>query len=242
MGNIHSPTETENTESQRRNEIQNYESDESQTDLSDNSVENEMDSFEDSESENYSSDENVENNTDIFAHSESENGVSDKWGKNDKDIFHYCDSENDVSDESMDNDIDYDSSDMEQSDEDEETNFWTILIKSVVSEIYTKRKALGKTGFLPGLTTPEKMAEGKYLASFIKRLRLKYNEIKEMHEASCKDPVIELIEDEVEELEEDSENSLFESEDEELTWKKYKPLIRKRILQNLDEIAVLVSE
>ena len=243
MGNIHSSNETESTVSQRsleqemKNETHNFESDGSENGFSDNSMDNEMDSCGDSESENYSSDESVENDIDILTRSESENDVPYNWEKNDKDIFQDCESESDVSDESVDNDMNQD-----EHSEDEDANFWTILIRSVVSEIYMKRKALGKTGFLPGLTTPEQMTEGKYLSSFIKRLRLKYNEIEEMHEASCKDPVIELIEDEIEEQKEDSEDGSFESDDEELAWEKYKPLVKKRILQNLDEIDVLISE
>ena len=132
-------------------------------------------------------------------------------------------------------------SDSEQ-EADEETDFWSMLIKEVVEEIYTERKAAGKPGFLPYLNIPAKIAEGKYLSQFIRRLRLKYTDVKKIHDAACTDSVIQLIENEVEKIKEEytDPDDSFPDETQEMAWKKYKPLIKKKIFQNLDEFRDLV--
>ena len=87
-----------------------------------------------------------------------------------------------------------------ESEEEEEPDFWNMLIRRVVTEICTRRKADGKTTYLPFLTSAEKMAEGKYLSQFANRLRVAYYDIEKIHNAGSTDSVLDLIENELEKL------------------------------------------
>ena len=143
-------------------------------------------------------------------------------------------------DDNSSNEIEEETENSSESEEEEEPDFWNILIRRVVTEICTRRKADGKTPYLPFMTSANKMAEGKYLSQFANRLRMTYYEIEKIHNAGIGDSVLDLIENELEKLKTNFMDESFEEEISEMAWKKYKPLIRKRILQNLEELEVLV--
>ena len=70
--------------------------------------------------------------------------------------------------------------------------------------------------------------------------RVAYYDIEKIHNAGSTDSVLDLIENELEKLKNKFMDDSFEDEIKEMAWKKHKPLIRKRILQNLEELEVLV--
>ena len=149
------------------------------------------------------------------------------------------DSDNEKSDVFRQSESETDSS-MEESGPEDEPDFWAKLIRYAVEEIYTKRKAQGDTGFIPSLTEPQQMAEGQLLSKFMKKLRRVYYHIEDIHVAGCGDPILEKIQNELEKLQEEFDDGFFEAETQEMAWKKYKPFIRKKILENLDEFEELV--
>ena len=156
---------------------------------------------------------------------ESENGANG-------DIFSNNESENNLSNENL------AESNCGSESENEETDFWHLLIRNAALDIYNKRKAEGKTGFLPFLTNAEQIAEGEYLRQFLGFLRMKYHYMEQIHDAGCDDPALSRIQNQIKKL-----KNLFmdETESQVMAWKKYKPMIREKILQNLDDLKILAD-
>ena len=127
------------------------------------------------------------------------------------------------------------------SEDEEENDFWRMLIKKVAAEIYRKREWDGNPGVLPFITDPEQIAEGQYLSHFSDLLRQKYYDIEQIHNAGCDDSVLNLIEDQVEKLRKQITDESNEIISQTMVWEKYRPLIRKKILKNLDVLEVLVG-
>lgn len=133
-------------------------------------------------------------------------------------------------------------SETEENDSEDELDFWTMLIRHTVEDICKNRKAQGLTECIPSLTESEQMAEGVMLSQFMKKLREVYYDIEKIHEAGSGDSVLEKIETKLGKLQQQFEDDSFEDETQEMAWEKYKPLIRKKILENLDEFEDLVCE
>ena len=94
-------------------------------------------------------------------HPSKDNDTSDiptdqKYDCDKPDIFETSQFDNDSSNESM-----------EQTDSDgeseEEEDFWTLIIRYVVEQIYAERKSNGNPGYHPSLTDPEQMLESRFM-------------------------------------------------------------------------------
>ena len=163
-----------------------------------------------------------------------EEEIEDQESDNDKpDIFEYSQSGNESSGESMEQ---TDNGSETEEEEEEKPDFWTLLIRYIVLQLHEEQKAEGHLGF----ASLEQIAERPLLSKIINRLRNEYYEIKLIHEAGSSDSLLEKIETELEKLKEESTDEEFEEEAQEIAWKKYKPCIKKKILQNLEEFEMLV--
>ena len=130
--------------------------------------------------------------------------------------------------------------DKEEVEDFEEPDFWQLLIRSVAKEIYTKRKADGSPGHISCITDAEQMAEGKFLSCICDLLRLKYYHVKKIYNAARKDATLNIIENELERL--IKQDKSIEKELQKIVWKKYRALLKKKILQNTDEFEILVCD
>ena len=163
-----------------------------------------------------------------------EEEMEDQESDNDKpDIFEYSQSGNESSGESMEQ---TDNGSETEEEEEEEPDFWTMLIRYVVLLVHDEQKANGT----PGFTSLQQITEKPVLSKVINQLRYEYDNIKRIYEAGSSDSLLEKIENELEKLKEESTNEEFEEEAQEMAWKKYKPCIKKKILQNLKEFEKLV--
>ena len=166
----------------------------------------------------------------------SSESISDEEVKTESDLEPNTDSDNESeSTASSEND------NSSGSEAEEEDDFWHLLIESVAAGIYEQRKTDGKPGVLPFITHPKQIAEGEYLSHFTDQLRLTYNQIERIYNAGCDDSVLNLIEDEFEKQRKhitDEQDSKIQAK----VWKKNRALIRKKMLQNLDDLKVLVGK
>ena len=162
-----------------------------------------------------------------------EEEIEDQESDNDKpDIFDNSQLENESSGESM------EQSETGSEEEEEEPDFWTMIIRYVVLHIREEQKAKGDLGF----SSLQQITERPLLSKIINRLRNEYYNTKLIHEAGSSDSLLEKIENELEKLKEEYTDEDFESEAQETAWKKYKPYIKKKILQNINEFETLVCK
>ena len=162
-----------------------------------------------------------------------EKEIEDQESDNYKpDIFEYSQSENKSSCESM----EQTNNGSESEEEEEKPDFWTLIIRYIVQQAHKEKEAQGD----PGFDSLQQINERPILTSIINRLRDEYNKIKLIHEAGSSDSLLQKIENELEKLKEESTDEDNETEVREMAWKKYKPCIKKKILQNLKEFGMLV--
>ena len=162
-----------------------------------------------------------------------EEQTEDQESDNDRpDIFEYSQSGNESSGESM------EQSESGSESEEEEPDFWTIIIRYVVKQVHSEQKAQGD----PGYTSLQQITEKPLLSLVIDRLRKTYYNTKLIHDAGSNDSILEKIENELEKLKEEYTDKEFEWEVQEMAWKKYKPYIKKKILQNINEFETLVCK
>ena len=164
-----------------------------------------------------------------------EEQTEDQESDNDRpDIFENSQSGNESSDESM----EQTDNGSETEEEEEEPDFWTMIIRYLVLHIREEQKAKGDLGF----TSLQQITERPLLPKIINRLRKEYYNTKLIHEAASSDSLLEKIENELEKLKEEYVDEDFEWEAQEMAWKKYKPYIKKKILQNIEEFEILVCK
>ena len=168
---------------------------------------------------------------------ESDNETNDhdqESGNENSDIFEYSQSENECSDESMEQ-----TDSGSETEEQEEPDFWTLIIRNAVQQI----QHIQKTKENPGFNWLQHITEKPLVSQFINILRKIYYNIEQIHEAGNSDPVLEKIENELEKMKDTATSEEeFEEEAQEMAWIKYKPYIKKKILQNLEEFKILNSD
>ncbi len=150
-------------------------------------------------------------------------------------------SEDSLSDVSTDNEdqTNEDSENVEEEDDDEEENFWTLMIRETVNFICHKRLADGSPAHIA--TDVSQLLEGNGLKYFIKKLKERHDEIREI---SCKmeyDDLLELLWTKSNTLSEKVPSDTSSADCEEAIWKKYKFLIKKKIVENKEELKPLVE-
>ena len=163
-----------------------------------------------------------------------EEEIEDQESDNDRpDIFEYSQSGNESSGESMEQ-----TDNGSETEEEEEPDFWTLIIRNAVGQIQDVQKVDGK----PDFNWLQHITEKPLLSQFINLLRKTYYNTKLIHEAGSSDSLLEKIENELEKLKEEYTDEDFESEAQETAWKKYKPYIKKKILQNINEFETVVCK
>lgn len=132
------------------------------------------------------------------------------------------------------------------SDSGEPEDFWTLLIRATVKEIYFQRIMNDLPVPIPD-TNAEDFLEGKIFNSVLSQMRKQYNQYKDLHNAADDDKLLDIILSTSMAMFEHYDTSgndedAFEEQAEILAWKKFKYLIKKKIQNNLDEFDILISE
>ena len=127
--------------------------------------------------------------------------------------------------------------------ESETSDFWTLLIRDTAQEIYNVRLGHGKPGAVEGITSTKDLVQGKHLSRLIEDLKDNFRNIKDIYDASVNDTLLDLIDKKADKIEDrfDNTSEKIRDEAEDMAWKKYKLLVRKKIEDNLDELNLLVD-
>ncbi len=129
----------------------------------------------------------------------------------------------------------------EYEDDDEQEGFWTLIIRETVENICHKRIVNGLPAHLSDLTDVSQLLEGKNLKNFIRRLKERYDEIREISSASNNDDLAMLLRKKSVKLSKKLHVDTNVEDCEEAIWKKYKFLIKKKIVENQEELKPLVE-
>jgi predicted Fe-S protein YdhL (DUF1289 family) len=148
---------------------------------------------------------------------------------------------NDSGSEASDNVQNQDSQDISDRESETPEDFWTLLIKDTVETIVKDRIANGKPGHFEELDNVYQLLEGKNLSGFISHMKERYHHIKRIHDTIENDSVLHLIGQKTTALEEKFGDDEFKDEAEDMAWKKYKYLVKKKIVDNLKELSPLVG-
>jgi len=98
--------------------------------------------------------------------------------------------DSDISEASMDNE---DQNSDTSVDEEEEKDFWNIMIKETVKHLCYGRIANGLPAHIPDIADLSEFLEGQNLSAFINRLRKRYREIRDISTASDNDDLLDLL-------------------------------------------------
>jgi len=121
-----------------------------------------------------------------------------------------------------------------QDSEPEEDNFWKLLIEEMVANLESERMAQGIPIQLEGVANIEELTDGKNLGILVKKLRETHANIKCISEASLSDPLLEMIENKSFKIQQKIADTDTADEADEIAWKKFKPMIKKKILKNAE--------
>lgn len=145
-----------------------------------------------------------------------------------------------------------DNSDPEEpmdSDSEEPTteDFWTLLIRATVKQIYYQRIAAGLPVPIPDVDSAEELLEGKAFNQIFHQMRKTYSEHSALHNAAIMDCLLDIILSQSGSMFEDydtrgEDQKDYDEQAEILAWKKYKFLIMKKVQNNLEEFDILVGE
>lgn len=133
------------------------------------------------------------------------------------------------------------SEDTEMEDSNERPDFWNLLIKKTVATIIQWRIS---KGWEPSLdyTNPLDLCEGKMYSQLIQSLREEFELQGKLNSAQEDDNLINLIIKEKERMADKLTDDAFTDDDADyIAWNKYKYLVRKKVLQNLEELNPLVT-
>ncbi|MCP4337257.1 MAG: hypothetical protein GY679_05435, partial [Mycoplasma sp.] len=124
--------------------------------------------------------------------------------------------------------VDMENEEEQEEGDDEEESFWTLIIRETVDSICHERLANGHPAHLSDLTEVSQLLEGKNLSAFIRRLKERYNEIREISFAGDNDDLAMLLSKKSAKMSKKLSVDTSVEDCEEAIWKKYKFLIKKK--------------
>ncbi len=124
-----------------------------------------------------------------------------------------------------------------------EHNFWSLLIEETAEKIHNDRLGAGLPGPIREISNLNQLVHGKWLSLIIKHLQNRYREIKEISDAAVDDTLLGMIGTKADKVVSEYEpaNEDIAKEANAIAWKKYKLLVRKKIIDNLEQFQVLVG-
>ncbi len=124
-----------------------------------------------------------------------------------------------------------------------EANFWSLLIEETAEKIHNDRLGAGLPGPIQEISNLNQLVHGKWLSLIIKHLQNRYREIKEISDAATDDTLLGMIGTKADKVVSEYEpaNEDIAKEANAIAWKKYKLLVRKKIIDNLEQFQVLVG-
>jgi len=145
--------------------------------------------------------------------------------------------DDEVDEEEEDNDDKEESeeeSDDTEDEEDEGVDAWEILIVETIRDLKDKGQKLHSTDDI--IESPER------LNKFMLLLQKKHIAWETWNISACDDPLFNKIQEKEEKIENDfDDQELSKTEIKEMAWNKLKVLIKKKILENLEEFDILIK-
>ncbi len=117
--------------------------------------------------------------------------------------------------------------------EEEEEGFWPLMIRETVNTLKQDGRSVEDV---------DQILEGKTLKNFINHMKTRLKEIQQISNAAETDSVMNMIEQKTEKIFEKMDDGSDEMHEnaEELAWKKYKILVKKKLKENVEELEPLV--
>ncbi len=155
----------------------------------------------------------------------------------DSDQYHQEDPESGNSDEEETDE------ETEEEEEEEDPDFWSLMIQETARKIHNDHLAADLPGPDQEIQGVYQLVEGKTLSKLMNHLKNRYREIKEISEAANSDTLLDLIEKKARKIQEQYEgaNEDITKEAEDIAWRKYKFLVKKKIIDNIEHFQILVG-
>ncbi len=127
--------------------------------------------------------------------------------------------------------------------EEEGHDFWSLLTQETARKMHNDRLAADLPGPDEAIQDVYQLVEGKKLSIVMNHLKNRYRDIKEISEAANSDTLLGLIEKKAAKVEEQYEeaNEDISKEAEDIAWRKYKFLVKKKIIDNIEHFQILVG-
>ncbi len=131
----------------------------------------------------------------------------------------------------------------EEEEEEEKPDFWSLVIQETARKIHSDRLAADLPGPDQEIQGVYQLLEGKALSKVMNHVKNRYREIKEISEAGNSDTLLDLIEKKARKIQEQFEgaNEDITKEAEDIAWRKYKFLVKKKIIDNIEHFQILVG-
>ncbi len=125
-----------------------------------------------------------------------------------------------------------------------EPGIWSLLIEETAEKIRNDRLGAGLPGPVQEISNLDQLVHGKWLSLIIKQLQNRYRKIKEISDAAADDNLLAMIGTKADKVMSEYEpaNEDITKEATAIAWEKYKPLVRKKIIDNLEHFQFLVGD
>ncbi len=141
--------------------------------------------------------------------------------------------------ESDEEETDEDEEDEEEEDDDdeEEPDFWSLLIQETARKMHSERREGDLDDQNEAIHDASQLVTGKNLSMVMNHLKNRKRKIMEISEAANNDELIDLIEKKARKIEKQCEgaNEDITKEAEDIAWRKYKFLVKKKIIDNIEQ-------
>ena len=175
--------------------------------------------------------------TDIFSDSVSNSGSED-----DQSMQGETEDQNE-SDNETDVNTDVESDDETNNDEEspKQRDFWALLIRRTVESIRLNRLLKGNQATA---ANPEDLLEGNDLSTLLRALKNEYSNIKAIYKAGKSDSLLAAINRKAQKIERQFEEQCDDvaEESDDIAWEKYKIIVKKKLADNIDELACFASD